>query len=128
MGKTNQNFTMFKGDAFVQDFLHVGPFWQTQREVLSVEASDTIEFRLHAESDTANVHIKKTRAAGDITVVTSGYHETNDTIRVSLDTADTNTMSVGTYGYQLEVSYGGTDPVIVASGTITLMERSTANP
>ena len=45
MGKTNQNFTMFKGDAFVQDFLHVGPFWQTQRIVDGFGELVTVEDR-----------------------------------------------------------------------------------
>jgi len=129
MGKTNQNFTMFAGEVFVQDFLHAGPFWQTQREVISVEATDGIEFRLFSldgNGDPDTVLVKKERDSG-ITLRTSGYHVGNDTMVVTLSDTDTN-QTVGTYGFQLHVIYGGTDKRMVSSGTIEVKELVTANP
>ena len=124
MGKKNQNFVMFKGDDLVQEFLHVGPFWLTQRQVISLEASDEINFRFHADGNPGTVHFTKTRAGGGIEVVTSGYHETNDTMRVKFDAGDTSGLPSGEYGYQLEVVYGGSDEVVVASGVIQISERA----
>ena len=129
MGKTNQNFTMFAGEVFVQDFLHVGPFWQTQREVISVGATDGIEFRLFSldgNGDPDTVLVKKERDSG-ITLRTSGYHVADDTMVVTLSDTDTN-QTVGTYGFQLHVIYGGTDTRMVSSGTIEAKELVTANP
>lgn len=124
MGKKNQNFVMFKGDALKQEFLHVGPFWTQQMEVISVKATDAITFKFHEFENESNVHFTKTRAAGEITVETSGFYEDDDTIVVAMDTADTSGLPADEYGYQLEVSYGGLVPVVVASGIVDLVERA----
>ena len=115
---------MFKGDALEQTWLHVGPFYQTQGQVVSVDTGDAINFRFHAEGNPGTVHFTKTRAGGGITVGTSGFYVADDLITVKFDAADTNARAVGDYEYQLEVVYGGTDPVVVAAGTIELRERA----
>ncbi len=125
MGKLNQNIVIHKGDDLPIDFLHVGPFWNSQGQVVEIHASDDAEWRLHAEGDTDTVHVTKTKTAGAITFHESGFYESyDDLIRVQLEAADTSSMTAGTYEHQLLVKYGGTDEVVVASGTVTLRERA----
>ena len=123
MEKLTQNFIMFKQDALAVEFLHVGPFWQSQKQVLSILPDDGIEFRVHALNNVNTVHVYKERDSG-ITVYTSGYYESNDTIRVQFDPADTSTLTAGEYEFQLKVIYGGTQGVVVAAGSIDLQERA----
>ena len=125
MGKLNQNIILFKGDALPIEFLHVGPFWQTQRQVISLIPTDEIEWRMF-EKDNPNgtTYIKKTRALGGIEVYTSGYWESNDTIKVQLEPVDTSSLTEGLYSHQLEIKYSGTAPIIVASGEVDVIERA----
>ncbi len=129
MPKLQQNLVMFKGDDLPIEWLHVGPAWQTNREVISIEAADEIEWRMCEEAPSAEnlydptVVMTKTRAGGDITVVTSGLYETNDTIRVQLDSDDTDEASgvdPGEYYHEIIINYGGTDTVVVGTGFIDL--------
>ncbi len=116
---------MFKGDDLPLDFLHVGPFWNTQGQVTEIHASDDAEWRLHAMGDHTTVHVTKTKTAGAITFHESGFYESyDDLIRVQLEAADTSSMTAGIYEHQLLIKYGGTDEVVVASGTVTLRERA----
>ncbi len=125
MGKLNQNIVMHKGDDLPIDFLHVGSFWQSQGQVVEIEASDDAEWRLHAEGDHTTVHVTKTKTAGDITFhespLNSGF---DDLVRVQLEAADTSSMTAGTYEHQLLIMYSGTDEIVVASGTVTLRDRA----
>jgi len=125
MGKLNQNFVMFKGDDLPLEFLHVGPFWASQSQVIELEAGDTAEWRLHAKDTPGTVHISKTSGANEIEYYSSGYYGGgNDTIRVLLEAADTSGLPAGEYGHQLIINYGGTDSVVVASGEVKLKERA----
>jgi len=125
MGKLNQNIVMFKGDDLPIDFLHVGPFWNTQGQVVEIGATDDAEWRLYDEGNTGTVHVTKTKTAGAITFHESGYYGSfNDVIRVQLDATDTSSMTAGIYEHQLRIKYGGTDEVVVASGTVTLKESA----
>ena len=126
MGKLNQNIIIFKGDALPIEFLHVGPFWQTQRQVISVDPSDKITWRMYTHNNpSGTTHITKTRDAGGIEVYTSGFWVSDDTIKVILEPANTNSLTLGLYSHQLEIIYGNEDPIVVASGEVDLKERAT---
>jgi len=125
MGKTNQNFTMFKGEPYVQDFLHVGPFWQSQRQAISVQETDEIEFVFYEFENPTNVLFTKTRNVGDISVLTSGYYEDDDIIRVQMESSDTVGLSIGEYSFQLKIYYNGaSDANVVASGIVKLKDTA----
>ncbi len=129
MGKLNQNFVMFKGDVLDIDFLHVGPFWTSHKQVISINPTDTAEWRLHAVDDPSTVYVKRTSANGDIIFTDSGYYGvSDDLIKVKLIASNTATRDVGSYEHQLLITYGGESPVVVASGTVTLKARSEGNP
>jgi len=125
MGKTNQNFTMFKGEPYVQDFLHVGPFWQSQRQAISVQETDEIEFVFYEFENPTNVLFTKARNVGDISVLTSGYYEDDDIIRVQMESSDTVGLSIGEYSFQLKIYYNGaSDANVVASGIVKLKDTA----
>ena len=125
MGKLNQNFIMFKGDDLPIDFLHVGPFFTTQGQVIGLQPTDDAEWRLYEVDDPTTVYITKTKIGGHITFYQSGYNGSiDDVIRVQLTGTDTTSMTEGEYEHQLLIKYGGTDNIVVASGTVTLKERA----
>jgi len=131
MPKLQQNIVMFKGDDLPIEFLHVGPTWQTNREVLALQPDDDAEWRMCDEAPSeANAYnptvvLSKTKTAGGITFYASGmYIAGNDIIKVQLDSADTDESATGIppaeYYHELIIKYAGIETTVVSSGFIDL--------
>jgi len=123
MIRTNQNFAIFKGESFIQGFLHVGPFWRSHDQVIPIDEADEIKFSLSGREDHNDIKFVRTRTNGDITVTDSEHYEESDVIKVTIAPENTENLLVGNYQYQLQVVYSGQDYRVVASGVVKLKNR-----
>lgn len=114
MTQTNQNFEMTQGE---DETLSITTKDSTGATTTDISAYTAWTWRVRASENSSTNLIEKTQA--------SGITDNNtDTITITIDKADTESLAPGTYYHELRADTGSAETVIMTGG-ITILSSIT---